>query len=163
MMKKILVLLVFSLLAAACTMQPANNNGAMSNANSSMPKSPMVSDAEIIAKEKAGWDAVKKKDWDAFGKTLASDYIEVLDDGVHDKAGTLTAIKNFDLTDVTFTDWKMLTIDKDAVIIIYSATVKATLKGQAVPPGPYREASVYVNRDGQWLNVYYQETLAAKP
>jgi len=162
-MKKILALVSFLIFAAACSTAPSGNN-TTANANKTMEtKSTKVSEADIIAKEKAGWDAIKKKDWDAFGKTLASDYIEVLDDGVHDKAGTLAAIKDFDLTEVTFADWKMLTIDKDAVIIIYSATVKATLKVQAVPPGPYREASAYVNRDGQWLNIYYQETLAAKP
>src|SRR5712692_3042522 len=160
MMKKTLVLLVFSLLAAACTMQPANNNGAMSNGNTSMPKSPMVSDAEIIAKEKAGWDAVKKKDWDAFGKLLASDYIQVLDDGVYDKAGTMAAIKDFELSDFTLSEWKSIPIDKDAMIITYSATVKGTYKGQAVPPGPYREAAAYVNRGGQWVAIFYQETRA---
>src|SRR5712692_8852519 len=121
-MKKILVLVSLLLVASACTMQPSNNNGATSNANTSTPKSAMVSDAEIIAKEKAGWDAVKKKDWDAFGKLLASDYIQVLDDGVYDKAGTLSAIKDFELSDFTLSDWKSIPIDKDAMIITYSAT-----------------------------------------
>ena len=94
---------------------------------------------------------------------LASDYIEILDDGVHDKASALTGIKDFDLSDVTFADWKMLPIDKDAVIITYTATAKARYKGEAVPPGPYREASAYVNRNGEWVTVFYQETLARTP
>jgi hypothetical protein len=70
-------------------------------------------------------------------------------------------LRDFDLTDVTFSDWKMMTIDKDAVVLTYSLNVKATNKGQAVPPGPYRAAAAYVNRDGQWLGIYYQQTLAS--
>ena len=164
MMKKILVLAAFLLLvAAACTMQPTSNNGATSNANTSAPKAPMVSDAEIIAKEKSGWDAVKKKDWDAFGKLLASDYIQVLDDGVYDKARTLSAIKDFDLSDATLSDWKTIPVNKDAMIVTYSSTVKATYKGQAAPAGPYREAAAYVNRNGEWVAIFYQETLAKTP
>src|SRR5436853_2752911 len=164
MMKKILVLAaVLLLVAAACTMQPTSNNGATSNANTSAAKAPMVSDAEIIAKEKSGWDAVKKKDWDAFGKLLASDYIQVLDDGVYDKARTLSAIKDFDLSDATLSDWKTIPVNKDAMIVTYSSTVKATYKGQAAPAGPYREAAAYVNRHGESVAIFYQETLATTP
>ena len=49
----------------------------------------------------------------------------------------------------------MLPIDKDAVIITYGATVKANYKGQPIPTGPYREAAVYVNRNGEWIEVFY--------
>ena len=166
-MKKILVLVSLLIAAAACGTTPPGNKDVTANANSAnankgteVKSTAMVSESDIIAKEKAAWDTIKKKDWDGFGKTLASDYLEVLDDGVHDKAGTITEIKNFDLSEVTFADWKMLTIDKDAVIITYTATVKAMFKGEAVPPGPFREASVYVNRGGEWQTAFYQETLS---
>jgi hypothetical protein len=119
-----------------------------------------VSQDEIVAKERAGWDAIKKKDWDALGKLLASDFIDVEDDGVFDKAGSIASLKNYDLSDVTFSNWKMLTIDKDAVVLIYDLSPKATYNGQAVPPGPYHAAAAYVNRDGQWLGISYQQTLA---
>ena len=167
-MKRILVLVSLLIAAAACSTTSPGNKDVATNANSAnankgteMKSTAMVSESDIIAKEKASWDAIKQKDWDGFAKTLASDYIEVLDGGVHDKASTLTEIKDFDLSDVTFADWKMLTIDKDAVIITYTATAKAKFKGEAVPPGPYREASVYVNRNGEWVTVFYQETLAS--
>jgi hypothetical protein len=163
-MKKILVLVSLLVVAAACATTTTNNN-MTSNANKppeTKTTTAVVSESDIIAKEKGAWDTIKKKDWDGFAKTLASDYLEVLDDGAHDRAATLTSIKDFELTDVTFADWKMLTIDKDAVIITYSATIKGTYKGEAVPAGPYREASVWVNRNGEWLAAFYQETLAAR-
>src|SRR3954467_13600090 len=113
-MKKIIVLVSLLLLAWACSTTPPGNNVASNahtaNANKGVePKSSgAVSEADIIAKEKAAWDAIKKKDWDGFGKTLDSDNIEVLDDGVHDKATSLASIKDFELADVTYADWKML-------------------------------------------------------
>ena len=160
-MKKISALVSFlSLLifAAACTNQPTTNTGTNSNANMSMSKTAAPSEADMIAKEKAAWDTLKKKDYDGFGNILASDYIEVTDEGVFDKPGIIADVKNFDLTDATFSDWKMISIDNDAVILTYQTTLKATYKGEAVPPGPYRSAAAWVNRDGKWLGFYYQQT-----
>jgi hypothetical protein len=160
-MKKILALvslLSFLIFAAACTNQPTTNTAANSNANMSMSKTAAPSEADIIAKEKATWDAVKKKDFNAFGNMLTSDYIEVADNGVFDKAGIIADLKDFNLTEATFSDWKMIPIDNDAVILTYQTTLKATDKSGEVPPGPYRSAAVWVNRDGKWLAFYYQQT-----
>jgi hypothetical protein len=157
-MKKILALVSLLLIAAACTNQPSTNTNMGSNANMATSKPAAPSEAEIIAKEKAAWDTIKKKDYDAFGNMLASDYTEVEDNGVFDKAGIVADVKEFNLTDATFSDWKMLPIDNDAVILTYQTTLKATYKGSEVPPGPYRSAAVWVNRDGKWLDFYYQQT-----
>ena len=158
-MKKIAGFVSLLMLAAACANQPPANSD-MTNANKGgeMKSTAAPSEAAIEAIEKASWDDIKKKDWDALGKLFASDFIEVLDDGVHDKAGTLAAVKDLELSDVSYADWKMTTIDKDAVIITYTTNQKGTYKGQAIPPGPYHEASAYVNRNGEWLGIYYQET-----
>jgi len=165
-MKKISALVSFlSLLifAAACTTEPTINTGTNSNANMSMSKTAAPSEADIIAKEKAAWDTLKKKDYDAFGNMLASDYLEVTDNGVFDKAGIVADIKDFELTDATFSDWKMLPIDNDAAIITYNTTLKATYKGKEVPPGPYHSAGAWVNRDGKWLALFYQQTPVKTP
>jgi hypothetical protein len=106
------------------------------------------------------WEAIKKKDYEAFSNMLTADYIEVEDDGVYDKAATNTTIKDFAVTDATFSDWKVLPINKDAVIVTYNLNLNATYKSMAVPAGPYRVASAWVNRDGKWLGIFYQETLA---
>src|SRR5262245_19720275 len=163
-MKNILALVSLLIAAAACSTAPPANKDVTANANKvASEMTSTVSESDIIAKEKAAWDTIKKKDWDGFGKTLASDYLEVLDDGVHDKAASVADIKDLDLADVTFADWKMLPINKNVVLITYNATVKGTFKGQAIPPGPYREASAYVNRNGDWVTIFYQETLARTP
>lgn len=162
-MKKILVLMSLLILVAACAPQPPSNN-TTANANSNANKSADVkstappSEADIIAKERAAWDAFRKKEADAFGKLTAPEYIEVLDTGLLDKAATIAGMKDFEISDMTFADWKMLTVDKDAVIITYTANVKGTYKGKEMPAKPSRLAAAYVNRNGEWLAIYFQET-----
>jgi hypothetical protein len=161
-MKKILALvssLCLLILAASCTTEPTTNTTANSNANMSVSKTAAPSEADMIAKEKATWDTLKKKDYDAFGSMLASDFIEVNEEGVFDKPGVIANVKDFTVTDVTYSDWKMLPIDNDAVILTYVLNLTGTFKGEAVPPGPYRAAAAWVSRDGKWLAFYYQQTL----
>ena len=167
-MRKILTLVSLLVLAAACATQPSGNKDVPANANNAnkpgeTKSTGPISEADIIAKEKAAWDAFRKKDADAFGKITAPDYIEVLDTGEQDKATSIAGMKDFEIEDVTFADWKMLPVDKDVALIHYSVTVKGTYKGKAVPAGPYYEASAYVNRNGEWLAAYYQETLSQPP
>src|SRR5258708_6421341 len=161
-MKKILALVCFLIFASACMTQPTSNTG-MTNANTATSKPAAPSEADMIVKEKAAWDTIKQKDYDAFGNMLASDYTEVEDNGVFDKAGIIADVKDLNLTDATFSDWKMLPIDSDAVILTYQTTLKATYKGSEVPPGPYRSAAVWVNRDGKWLDFYYQQPPVKPP
>ena len=160
-MKKLFVLVSLLLLAAACATEPTSNNNMTANTNKAGETKSMAapSEAEIIAKEKGAWDAFKQKDADAFKKSLAADYYGVSATGVSDTAASVAGMKDNELTEFTLADWKMTTIDKDAVLLTYTATEKGSYKGKAVPPGPYYEASVYLNRNGQWVNVYYQETL----
>jgi hypothetical protein len=167
-MKTTLVFVSLLVLAAACMTPPPGNKDTTANVNnankSAESKSAAApSEADIRAKETAAWEAVKKKDWDAFTKLMADDYIEVEDDGVHDKAASVQMVKDFDLSDYTLSDWKMTSIDANAVLITYSANVTAKFKGETVPAGPYRESSAYINRNGEWLAIYYQETLAEPP
>ncbi len=160
-MKKILVLVSFLVVfAVACTNMPTTNTNTNLNANTTVSKSSAPpSESDLIAKEKAAWDTLKTKDYVAFGNMLTSDYIEVNDEGVFDKAGILADVKDFNVTDVTFSDWKMLPIDNDAVILTYTLNVNGSFKGTAVPAGPYRAAAAWVNRDGKWLGFYYQQSL----
>ncbi|HXD32051.1 MAG TPA: DUF4440 domain-containing protein [Pyrinomonadaceae bacterium] len=165
-MKKYLALATFLMIVATgcSTEPPATNAPAAANANSSTAKATAtISEADATAKEKATWDAIKKKDLDGFASMLATDYVEIGGDGIYDKEGIVAYLKDLNVTDATFADWKMLTIDKDAYILTYSLTLKATFKGTAVPPGPYRAGAAWVNRDGKWVAAYYQETFASKP
>ena len=164
-MKKILLLVASLLAAAACAAPPTNREAASgTNANSTAATKPSapLSEAEAIAKEKQAWEAIQKKDYDAFGNMLASDQIYVGSDAVYDKAGTINGVKSFEPSQITFADWKFVPIDKDAGIVVYTVTVKGKNNGQEIPETPTRCSSAWVNRDGKWVSIYHQETEVMK-
>ena len=162
-MKKFVVFFAVMFMAAACA-TPPNNTATAPNLNANVAiatkSNGPLSEADAIAKEKATWDTIKKKDWTGFADMLASDYIEIGSDGVYDKNGLLTFVKDLDVAEVEFSDWKSIPIDADATILTYTLNLKATHKGQPIPAGPYRATAAWVNRSGKWVALYYQETLA---
>src|ERR1041384_6541637 len=101
-MKKFLVLLSFVVLAAACATEPAGNNNMTANTNKAGETKTAAgpSEADLQAKETAAWDAFKRKDADAFKKSLASEYFGVSATGVGDTAASIAAMKDSDLTDL---------------------------------------------------------------
>jgi hypothetical protein len=156
-MKKLIAGVCFLVLVVAC--QPVANEN-MTNANKA-PETKAVappSEADMIVKEKAAWDAFKRKDANAFKKLLVPEYVEIHDGGVTEGSKVVDDMKDVELSDVTFADWRMTTIDKDLVLLTYTTTQKGTYKGQAFPEGPYRNAAAWVNRNGEWLAIYFQET-----
>ena len=159
-MKRVLGSLVSLVLVAACSAPKTNQNAVVPTANKAAEtKTPTpVSQAEMEVREKATWEALQKNDYEAFANYLASDYIEIDASGVFDKPGIVANVKDLKVSDITFSNWKMLPIDIDAVVLLYDLTLKWTYKNQAQPPGPYRVASAWVNREGKWLAIYYQQT-----
>ena len=159
-MKKLIAGVCFLVLLAAC--QPVANEN-MTNANKT-PETKAVappSEADMIAKEKAAWDAFKRKDADAFKKMLAPEYIEISGNGTMDTAATVNAMNDVTFTDLTFADWKMTTIDKDLLLLTYTTTQKGTYKGEAFE-ATNRHGAAWVNRNGEWLAIYFQETPVPK-
>jgi hypothetical protein len=116
-----------------------------------------MTEADAIAKEKAIWDTITKKDYDGFAGMLDSSQLEVTTDRVQDKAGSVTMVKDFEPSEITFTDWKLLSIDKDAYVVVYNASIKGKYKGKEFPPATIHASSAWANRNGKWLAVYHQE------
>ena len=158
-MKKLVFLVCALVIAAACAAPPTNRESVATNTAPEATAAAPLTEADAVAKEKAIWETLKRKDYDAFGSMLATDYLEVLADGVRDKTATVSGVRDLELTDVTFTDWRLVPIDRDAALLLYNATIKGKFKGQAFPEGPYRVSSGMVNRNGKWQAIYYQETM----
>ena len=156
-MKKILVIISVLIVAAACAAPPTNREAAPANANVATAPSPAVTEADAIAKEKAAWDAIKNKDYEAFGNMLDEGQIEVTGEAVNDKAASIANVKVFEPTDVNFSDWKFLSIDKDAFVVTYTVSYKGKYKGKEFPAESARASSAWVNRGGKWLAKYHQE------
>jgi hypothetical protein len=155
-MKKLFVLISLLSVAAACAMPPANQNVNTSTV-AEKPSAPAMTEADAIAKEKAIWDTITKKDYDGFAAMLDSGQLEVMPDGVMDKATSVTSVKEFEPTETIFSNWKFLSIDKDAYVVVYDAATKGKYKGKEFPPATVHASSAWANRDGKWLAVYHQE------
>ena len=166
-MKKTFALVSFVILALACAAPPTNRDMASSetnrNANVAAAPSMAMTETEAIAKEKEIWDTIKRKDYEAFGNMLADDQIEVLDVAVHDKAASIAGVKDLELADVTFTDWKYIPIDKDAYVVLYNATWKGKFQGKEYPPQNVRGSSAWATRNGKWQAVFHQECPVKPP
>jgi hypothetical protein len=155
-MKKILVIVAALMLAAACAAPPTNRE-ATAPVNASSPAEVAITEADAITKEKAIWDTIKNKDYDGFAAMLATDQMEVMPEGVMDKAGSVEGVKQFEPSEVNFSDWKYLAIDKDAFVIMYTVAVKGKFQGKEFKPETARASSAWVKRAGKWLAVYHQE------
>ncbi len=163
-MKRIILLSVLVLAASACattTQAPSNSNAPTPPANTATSTTPATNapalNSEITDKEKQIWDAIKKKDAAGFAAMLADDFIYISSDGVYDKAATVNGIKQMEVTDLTLSDWKTVTLDKDAAVVTYTVTMKGTSGGRPIPATPVLASSAWVNRGGKWVGVYHQD------
>lgn len=164
-MKKTLSIL-FTLIFSACAGPSTNREAATAtNTNANKPAETAaapITEADAIAKEKEAWQTISKQNLDAFGAMLTSDQFYVSSDGVHDKAGTIKGVTGFIPSDVSFSAWKFLPVDKDVAVIVYTATVKGTMNGQPIPEGSAHASSVWVNQGGKWLSAFHQDCEVAK-
>lgn len=166
-MKRLIALAALLCAASGCTTTTENaNTGAnTNNANAAATATATpaaVSQADIEAKEKQTWDAVKTKNADAFGAMLAEDFIYVSDDGVYDKAGTIKGVQGGSTGDAVLSNFKFLPIDADAAAVTYDVAWTGTRDGKPVTEN-MRASSAWAKRGGNWVVVYHQDTVAGAP
>ena len=161
-MKKFLVLAIALLIAACTTPSPTTNRDTNRNANAETKAAAPLTEADAIAKEKEAWSLLEKKDYVAFADMLDQLIVVVGSGGVSDKAATLKELNGYVPTDVVFSDWKFLPIDKDSAVIVYKVQYKATANGQPMPQQNAYASSAVVNRNGKWVAIFHQESEVAK-
>ena len=133
------------------------NMNANANANAA-PASTPAAPATPTDAEKAVWDAIKSKNYDAFAGFLASDSLEIEPDGVHDRSGSVEGVKGFDASKFTLSDFKETKLDSDSTLVTY--TVEGpNPKGQKEQE---RHSTIWNNRGGQWKAYFHQGTVATK-
>jgi len=169
-MKRLTALAALLLVAAAagCTTTTdntntgagnANNANTTANANANAAATPAgPTQADLEAKERQVWEAIKAKKWDDLGGMLADDALLVGRDGVSTKAQVMTDIKKYDLTEYTLSDFKLIKVDADLAVINYTSVEKSTYDGKASSGKPTLCSSAWANRGGKWLAVYHQES-----
>ncbi len=118
-------------------------------------------ETQIIALEKAGWEAWKNKDAKWFQANLTDDALSVRSDGVTDKAQNIKDLPNCEVKSVSLDGFKFLMLDKNSALITFTGMQDAVCGGKT-QPSTVRASSVYVKRGGKWLNAFYTETPAVQ-
>ncbi len=137
-----------------------NANASGTNANTSAsPAATPAAPATATDAEKAVWDALKSKNYDAFAGFLASGAMEAEpDSGVTDKSASIEGIKHFDFSKFTLSDFKETKLDADSTLVTY--VVKGTMNGKPVTA---RHSTVWNNRGGKWQAYFHEGTPQRAP
>jgi ketosteroid isomerase-like protein len=103
--------------------------------------------------------AFERRDANAIGRLMTDDHVSVTAyyGGPMSKAQQLASLPDLNLSEYAAGKLRVLFLSKDVALVTYSLTQKGTFKGKEVPLRNYASA-IWVNRDGKWLEAFYQDT-----
>lgn len=113
----------------------------------------------LVGLEKQSWVAWKAHDARFFEDFLSDDHVEVGPRGLTNKAALVTGVGSpvCKVDSYSVDAFRFTRVADDTAVLNYRAKQKTTC-GSVSIPSPARATSVYVKRDGKWLNVLYQQT-----
>ncbi len=114
-------------------------------------------EAQIIALEKAGWEAWKNKDTSWIQKNGTEETLVITSGGIMDRTQYIKDTLSCDIKSVSLADFKVVMLDKDAALMTYTAMQDGVCGGQKIP-SQVRATVNYVKRGGKWLEAMYMET-----
>jgi len=113
----------------------------------------------LAAKVKTEWEALKKKDKQAYSDLLAEDFVGVEDDGqgTRNKLKAVNEVERGNVYNYSLFAFSVIPLGPNAALAIYESTM------EFFPGAQVRVRRVYVSelwlkRDGQWKARHYQET-----
>jgi len=119
-------------------------------------------EAQIIALEKAGWEAWKNKDSSWTRDNVTEEFLLVNSDGVSNKTQVVkSTATDCEVKSYSLDNFKFVTLDKDSVLMTYTAMQDGVCSGKTIPAN-VRASVVYVKRSGKWLEALYMETPTVK-
>lgn len=119
---------------------------------------------DLVALEKQSWEAWKNRDGDFFEHFLSDDHVEIHPAGIAGKAGVVASVrtKGCVVGSYSLDGFKLTKFSDDAALLTYWADQNTLCNGIAVPT-PVWTGSLFIKRDGRWINAVYQHTKAAAP
>jgi hypothetical protein len=112
---------------------------------------------EIMAKEKAAWQAFKDKNADDFKKVVDGDMIGVYADGIADMAKELADMQKWDMKSFKISDYNAISDEPDVMVTSYKVTIEGTFDGKDAS-GTYNAGSVWKIENGKWLAIFHTNT-----
>jgi ketosteroid isomerase-like protein len=103
--------------------------------------------------------AFKDRDAAAIRRLMTDDHVAITGyyGGPQTAAQQLASLPDLKLTEYSQGKLTLTPVGKDAFLVTYPLTQKGTFQGKTVAEKCFASA-VWVNRGGQWLEAFYQET-----
>jgi hypothetical protein len=115
----------------------------------------------LVAEERASWDLAIKRNVAAYTAFHAPDFFTVTGTGVVDRARSETSAMDanvrFDQCELSGFDVRF--VAENAALVTYHVKAAGLDHGKAFQLDSYA-SSLWMKRDGKWLNVFYQATPA---
>ncbi len=119
-------------------------------------------ETQIIALEKASWEAWKNKIGGWFQTNLTDDYLLVSSQGVENKSQIVKATtSDCDVKSYALDNFKFVMLNKEAALLTYTGIQDAVCSGKTLATN-FNSSAVYVKRGGKWLAALYMETPKAQ-
>lgn len=119
-------------------------------------------ETQIIALEKAGWEAWKNKDGSWTRDNVTEEFLLVNSEGVANKMQVVkSTATDCEVKGYSLDNFKFVTLDKDSVLMTYTAMQDGVCSGKQIPAN-VRASVVYVRRGAKWLEALYMETPIAQ-
>ena len=118
---------------------------------------------QLIAKEKMSWELAIKRDAASYKALHAPDFFTVSGNGVtdrvHSEESALDPNVRFDSCD--FSGFRVDVVETNAALVTYRVKAMGFDHEKKFDLDSYA-ASLWVKRDGEWLNMFYLATPAAQ-
>jgi hypothetical protein len=92
--------------------------------------------------ERQMWEDIKAKNWKAVESKIADGFQSVHPDGARDRANELSLIKNLNIGQVEFNNFKSTT-SGDNIVVTYMISVQETIDLERLPTKPTPRLSVW--------------------
>jgi len=119
---------------------------------------------ELTSLERASWEATIRDDKEFFRGYMAPEFKGFFADGtVAGREEFLRNLDDFHLAAYTMGEVSMMQINEHAVMVLYRASFEGIHNGKRLTKSDVESSSLYVRRDGKWLEIFYQETAIPAP
>lgn len=110
---------------------------------------------EVVALEKRTWETAQRHDINAYAGLLSDDFVLVNENGTSNKKQAVDDLKGLTIDQYRLGDIRVHDFSPNALMITYRVNVKLSFGGHMSEGVSYR-SSLWVKRQGKWLNAFYQ-------
>jgi hypothetical protein len=109
--------------------------------------------------ERRVWEAAKKKDADTLRSLCTQDYVAIISDGSQLTLNEFCMLfPLFQVKSYSLSDARLISLGPDAAILLYKSKSETVVLGEN-EKAQTQHSSTWVRRNGEWRNVFYQETV----